>query len=483
MNLGISAVEFVSQAKAGTISVEEFLAKTLDRIKLVEDKVHAFISVDSQNALAKAKEIDKKIKSKDKVGNCFGMPVSIKDNICTAGIKTTCASKMLENFISPYDATVVSRLKSEDAIIIGKVNLDEFAMGSTTEFSYFGASRNPWNVDYVPGGSSGGSGVSVSAQECLISLGSDTGGSVRSPASFCSVVGLKPTYGLISRYGLVSFSNSIEQVGPMARTIEDVAFLLNIISGCDIHDNTTVKNERVDYVKDISSGISGKKIGIISQMIGEGVDKEVASATNNAISKLQDLGAECIPVSLDGVEHSVAAYYTIATAEASSNLSRYDNLRYGFDFGIEGYEFKAFVSKVRSNFGPEVTRRMLLGAFVLSAGYYGKYYLKAQKVRTMIKSQLDEAFKKVDFLISPTMPILPFKFGEKIDDPLKMYLTDINTITANLSGIPAISVPFEISSSGLPIGIQLFANSFEEKKLLQAAYALQETTNLPEVPL
>ena len=483
MNLGISATEFASQAKAGAISVEEFVAKTLDRIKLVEEKVHAFITVDSQNALAKAKEIDKKIKSKDKVGICFGMPVSIKDNICTAGMKTTCASKMLENFVAPYDATVVSRLKSEDAIIVGKVNLDEFAMGSTTEFSYFGTSRNPWNVDYVPGGSSGGSGVSVSALECLGSLGSDTGGSVRSPASFCSVVGLKPTYGLVSRYGLVSYANSIEQVGPMARTVEDVAFLLNIISGYDLHDNTTIKNDHVDYAKDISLGISGKKIGIITQMIGEGVDKEVVSATNRAISKLSELGAECIPVSLDAVEHSVAAYYTIASAEASSNLSRYDNLRYGFDFGTEGYEFKAFISKARSNFGPEVTRRMLLGAFVLSAGYYGRYYLKAQKVRAMIKAQLDEAFKKVDFLISPTMPILPFKVGEKIDDPLKMYLTDINTITANLSGIPAISVPFEISSSGLPIGIQLFANSFEEKKLLQAAFALQETTNLPEVPL
>ncbi len=483
MNLGISATEFVSQAKAGAISVEEFVAKTLDRIKLVEDKIHAFITVDSQNALDKAKEIDKKIRSKDKVGICFGMPVSVKDNICTAGIKTTCASKMLENFVAPYDATVVSRLKSEDAIIIGKVNLDEFAMGSTTEFSYFGPSRNPWNVDHVPGGSSGGSGVSVSAQECLASLGSDTGGSVRSPASFCSVVGLKPTYGLVSRYGLVSYANSIEQVGPMARTVEDVAFLLNIISGYDSHDNTSIKNEHVDYTKDITSGISGKKIGIITQMIGEGVDKEVASATNRAISKLQDLGAECVPVSLDAVEHSVAAYYTIASAEASSNLSRYDNLRYGFDFGTEGYEFKAFILKARSNFGPEVIRRMLLGAYVLSAGYYGKYYLKAQKVRAMIKAQLDEAFKKVDFLISPTMPILPYKVGEKIDDPLKMYLTDINTITANLSGIPAISVPFEISSSGLPIGVQLFANSFEEKKLLQAAYALQETTNLPEVPL
>lgn len=483
MNLGISAVEFVAQAKDGVISVEEFVAKTLDRIKKVDEKIHAFITVDTQNALDKAKEIDTKIKSKDKVGSYFGMPISIKDNICTAGIKTTCASKMLEDFVAPYDATVTSRLKSEDAIIIGKTNLDEFAMGSTTEFSYFGPTRNPWNPEYVPGGSSGGSGASVAALECLASLGSDTGGSVRSPASFCSVVGLKPTYGLVSRYGLVSYANSIEQVGPIAKTVEDVAFLLNILSGHDQHDNTTVHTGQVDYVKDLKSGIQGKKIGIISQMVGDGIDKEVASATNTAISKLQNLGAECIPISLDAVEHSVAAYYTIAAAEASSNLARYDNLRYGFDFNTEGYEFKAFVSKARSNFGPEVTRRMLLGAFVLSAGYYGKYYLKAQKVRTMIKAQLDGAFKKVDYLVSPTMPILPFKIGEKIDDPLKLYLTDINTVTANLSGIPAISVPFSMSSSGLPIGIQLFANSFKEKELLQAAHALQETAHLPEITL
>ncbi len=483
MNLGISATEFVSQVKEGTLSVEEFVAKTLERIHKVDGKIHAFITVDSQNALDQAKAIDKKIKSREKTGICFGMPISIKDNICTRGLKTTCASKMLENFVAPYDATVTSRLKSEDAIIIGKVNLDEFAMGSTTEFSSFGPTRNPWNVDYVPGGSSGGSGASVAALECLASLGSDTGGSVRSPASFCSVVGLKPTYGLISRYGLVSYANSIEQIGPIAKTVEDVAFLLNIISGHDAHDNTTAKNPSVDYVKDLKSGISGKKIGIISQMTGDGVDKEVASATNTAVSKLQDLGAQCVPISLDAVEHSVAAYYTIAAAEASSNLSRYDNLRYGFDFGTEGYEFKAFISKARSNFGPEVIRRMLLGAFVLSAGYYGKYYLKAQKVRAMIKAQLDEAFKQVDYLISPTMPILPFKVGEKIDDPLKLYLTDINTVTANLSGIPAISVPFAMSSSGLPIGIQLFANSFKEKELLQAAHALQGTTNLPEIAL
>ncbi len=483
MNLGISATEFISQVKHGSISVEEFTAKTIEHVKKVEEKVHAYITVDYENAMIHAKEIDKKLKLKERVGACLGMPISVKDNICTSGLKTTCASKMLENFISPYDATVVSKLKEAGAIIIGKTNLDEFAMGSTTEFSYFGPSKNPWNVEYVPGGSSGGSGVSVSARECTISLGSDTGGSVRSPASYCSVVGLKPTYGLVSRYGLVSYANSIEQIGPIARKVEDIAFVLNLIAGQDPHDNTTLDKPIVDYTKDLDFGISGKKIGIISQMTGEGVETDILSATKRAISKLENLGAECIPISLDSVEHSVAAYYTIASAEASSNLARYDNLRYGFDFGTEGYEFKAYVSKVRNNFGEEVTRRMLIGAFVLSAGYYGKYYLKAQRVRSMIKSQIDKAFQKVDLLISPTMPILPFKIGEKIDDPLKLYLTDINTITANLAEIPAISVPFEISGSGLPIGIQLFANSFEEKKLLQAAYALQGTTHLPEAKI
>ncbi|MEX0911203.1 MAG: amidase family protein, partial [Nitrosopumilaceae archaeon] len=278
------------------------------------------------------------------------------------------------------------------------------------------------------------------------------------------------------------FANSIEQIGPLARTVEDVALILNIISGHDPHDNTTLDNGKSDYTKDLDAGISGKKIGIISEMVGDGVDKDVVAATNRAVSKLQRLGAECIPISIDSAVHSVAAYYTIASAEASSNLARYDNIRYGYNFDLEGYEFNAYISKARGSFGPEVTRRMLLGAFVLSAGYYGKYYLKAQKVRSLIKSQLDEAFKKVDLLVAPTMPILPFKIGEKIDDPLTLYLLDINTIIANLAGIPAISVPYELAH-GLPIGIQFFANSMQEKSLLQAAYALHKTTNLPEVPI
>lgn len=482
MDLDISATEYIQLVRNGSFSVEEFISKTLERIRSVEDKVHAFITVNDEESLEKARQMDKKIQRNEKTGALLGMPVSIKDNLCTSGIRTTCASKMLENFIAPYDATVVSKLRQEDAIIIGKTNLDEFAMGSTTEFSFFGPSRNPWNTEFVPGGSSGGSGVSVSALECMMSLGSDTGGSVRSPASFCSVVGLKPTYGLVSRYGLVSYANSIEQVGPFARRVEDVALMMNVIGGLDPNDDTTIAHS-TNYLEGLESGIRGKKIGIIKQMIGEGVDPEVQSATQNAIARLEEQGAECVQISLDAVEHSVAAYYTIAAAEASSNLARYDNLRYGFDFGTEGFEFKAYVSKVRSNFGPEVTRRMLLGAFVLSAGYYGKYYLKAQQVRTLIKSQIDAAFKTADILISPTMPILPFKIGEKIDDPLTLYLLDINTITANLTGIPAISVPFEISKQGLPIGVQLFANSFEEKSLLQAAFSLQGTASLPGVPI
>ena len=481
MNLGITISQYLEQIKNGSLTVEEFTAKTIEQINKVEGSVHAYISL-NDNALSQAKQIDKKLKAKEKVGSCLGMPISIKDNICTKGMKTTCASKMLENFVAPYDATVVSNLKSQDAIITGKTNLDEFAMGISTEFSYFGPSKNPWNTDYVPGGSSGGSAVSVSALECMASLGSDTGGSVRNPASFCSVVGLKPTYGLVSRYGLISYANSIEQVGPMARTVEDTAFILNIISGIDSHDNTSFDSRKVDYTKDLDVGVEGKRIGIISEMTGEGVDKQVASATSKATSKLQELGAECSEVSLDSVKYYVATYYTIAATEAGSNLARYDNIRYGFDFDVEGYEYNAYISKARKNFGPEVTRRMILGSFVPSAGYVGKYFYKALKVRSKIKYEIEEAFKKFDLLIAPTIPILPFKIGEKIDDPLSLYLLDINTIVANLSGIPAISVPYEIAH-GLPIGMQLFANLAQEKTLFEAAHALEKTTSLPGVPI
>lgn len=481
MSLKISALDFVQGVKNGNISAEDFVAKTIERIENVDEKLHAFLSV-NKDAVNQAREIDKKVKSGDKVGSCFGMPISIKDNICIKGSKTTCASKMLEDFVAPYDATVISKLKEEDAIFVGKANLDEFAMGLTTEFSAYGPSKNPWNTEYVPGGSSGGSAVSVSAFECVTSLGSDTGGSVRNPASFCSVVGYKPTYGLISRYGLISYANSIEQIGPLTRTVKDAAFMLNIISGLDQNDNTTVDNKNEDYLQEIESGIEGKKIGIIKEMMGDGIDPAVVSATKNAISKLESLGATCEEISIDMVKYSVAAYYTITATEAGSNLARYDNLRYGYDFSVEGYEFNSYISKARTKLGPEVTRRMILGGYVPSAGHAGKYFLKALKVKSKLTREIDDAFKKFDFLIAPTVPIMPFKIGEKIDDPIALFLVDLNTVTANLTGKPAISVPFEISN-GLPIGIQILADSMNDKSLLQAAYALEQTVSLPEVPI
>lgn len=480
MSLDISALKYIDEIKNGNISCEDFIAKTLEQIEKYDDDIHAFLSL-NPDVIKQAQEIDKKIKTNQKLGRCFGMPISIKDNICIKGTKTTCASKVLQDFTAPYDATVVSKLKSEDAILIGKVNLDEFAMGLTTEFSAYGLTKNPWNKNYIPGGSSGGSAASVSALECIASLGSDTGGSVRNPASFCSVVGYKPTYGLISRYGLVSYSNSIEQIGPMTKTVEDTAFLLNIIAGKDPHDDTTIESQE-DYLSEIDSEIQGKKIGIIKEMMGQGTHKEVISATNRAISKLEDQGAKTEEITIDMVDYSVAAYYTITATEAGSNLARYDNIRYGFDFSQEGYEFNSYISKARKNFGPEVTRRMIVGGFVPSAGHAGKYYGKAMKVKSKLTKEVEEAFKKVDFLIAPTVPILPFKIGEKIDDPVALFLVDFNTVTANLSGIPGISVPFEISN-GLPIGIQLLAKSNHDKELLQAAYALQKTVKLPEVPL
>lgn len=481
MNLKISALQYVEEIKNGNISCEEFVAKTLEHTEKIDEKLHAYISF-NDDALEQAKKIDKKITLKEKVGKCFGMPISIKDNICIKETRTTCASRMLEDFIAPYDATVISKLKQEDAILIGKVNLDEFAMGLTTEFSAYGPTKNPWNTDYVPGGSSGGSAVSVSAFECLASLGSDTGGSVRNPASFCSVVGYKPTYGLISRYGLVSYANSIEQIGPLTRTVEDTAFLLNIISGLDPMDNTTVDNNEEDYLNEIDSNMKGKKFGIIKEMIGEGTSKEIISATNSAITKFEEMGATSEEISLDMVEYSVAAYYTITATEAGSNLARYDNLRYGYNLPLEGFEFNSYIAKARKKFGPEVTRRIILGGFVPSSGHAGKYFLKALKVKSKLTAEINDAFKKVDYLIAPTVPIPPFKIGEKIDDPVSLFLVDFNTVTANLTGKPAISIPFEITN-GLPIGMQLLAKPMEDKSLLQAAYALQKTVNLPEVPL
>ena len=481
MNLKTSILDYINDVKSGAFTVEEFTSATIQRIKDVDGDVHAYLSL-NESAIDDAKIIDKKISAGEKVGVCYGFPISIKDNICITGSKTTCASKMLENFVAPYTATVVDKLQNEDAIITGKTNLDEFAMGLTTEFSAYGPTKNPWNLKYVPGGSSGGSAASVAADECLASLGSDTGGSVRNPASFCSVVGLKPTYGLISRYGLISYANSIEQIGPVTKTVKDCGFLLNIIAGQDSNDDTTIDNTNSDYLNDIEQGIDGKKIGIIKEMTSDGLSPEVSAAAKDAIQDFEKLGANCEEVSLPTIPYTVAAYYTITSTEAGSNLARYDNIRYGYDLDSEGYEYNSYISKSRAKFGPEVTRRIILGGFVPSAGHAGKYFLKALKVKSKLISEVNNAFEKYDFLISPTAPVQPFQFGEKIDDPVTLMLLDYNTVTANLTGKPAISVPYRVTD-GLPIGMQIIGNSKSEKSLLQAAYALESKTELPEVPL
>jgi aspartyl-tRNA(Asn)/glutamyl-tRNA(Gln) amidotransferase subunit A len=383
---------------------------------------------------------------------------------------------MLDGYIPPYDATVVERLQQAGAIIVGKANLDEFAMGSTTEFSRHGTTRNPWDIGRVPGGSSGGSAASVAALECAASLGSDTGGSVRCPASFCSVVGVKPTYGLISRYGLVSYSNSLEQIGPLGRTVPDVVSVLNVIAGADENDHTTASG-RPSYALRERKGL---RVALVREFL-EGADPAVSKVIHKAVDTLSSQGCRCEEASIASVQYSLASYYTIATAEASSNLARYDNVRYGFDMSPEGYEWNSYFAKARGNFGEEVKRRIIVGSYVLSSGYYGKYYLKAQQVRSLLKRELKALLKKYDVLIGPTMPILPFKIGEKIDDPLKMYLVDIDTVVANLTGMPAISVPAGFAD-GLPVGLQIIADEFQEQTMLDAAHLFEQAAKVQRSP-
>jgi aspartyl-tRNA(Asn)/glutamyl-tRNA(Gln) amidotransferase subunit A len=464
--------------KNGEFTAEEYVCQLIERIKKVDYKINSFITINN-NAIAQAQQIDKKIRSDLTVGSLVGIGVGVKDNISTAGLKTTCASKMLSDYIPPYDATVIKRLKDKDAIIIGKLNLDEFAMGSTTEWSYYGLTKNPWNLDYVCGGSSGGSAASIAAQLCTVSLGSDTGGSVRCPASFCSVIGFKPTYGLVSRYGLISYSNSLEQIGPLGKTVSDIRNIMEVISGKDTNDNTTIdtkKNNKNNYNDNENKKYNQQRIGLLKELIN-GADEPVYQCLYSALDKFNEFGFTHEESSLNSTEYALASYYIIATAEASSNLARFDNIRYGFELNPDEYEWNTYFSKTRGNFGDEVKRRIIVGTFVLSSGYYGKYYLKAHRVRELIKSELKKLFKKYDLLVSPTVPVLPFKIGEKIDDPLKMYLIDINTVLANLAGIPAISIPIGFKN-GLPIGLQIMADEFQEKKLLDAAELLEKSINI-----
>jgi len=476
--LSSNAADIATQIKNGSVSTEEYIIKILEHTKKVESNVHAYLSLNDL-AIERAKQIDGAVKRGEKLGRLAGIAIAVKDNICTRGMKTTCASKMLENYVPPYNATVIERLEREGAVIIGKTNLDEFAMGSTTEFSRFKATRNPWDNERVPGGSSGGSAASLAAGEATLALGSDTGGSIRCPASFCSVVGLKPTYGLVSRFGLVSFANSLELIGPMGRSVYDVALMLSCIAGRDSMDHTTLDVDTKDYTTTLKHGVKGLKIGLVKEMISD-TDEHVSKSIYDAAGKFESLDADVEEVSMDSLRYALASYYTIAMAEASSNLARYDGIRYGTSMNPEGFEWNSYYTKVRSNFGDEVKRRIIIGTYVLSSGYYGKYYLKAQKVRTLIKQEFAALFKTYDLLIAPTMPILPFKIGEKIIDPLQMYMADIDTVAANLAGIPSISVPCAFAD-GLPIGLQIMGNHLSEELLLRAAHAFEEVTDVRKV--
>jgi aspartyl-tRNA(Asn)/glutamyl-tRNA(Gln) amidotransferase subunit A len=476
----LTAEQIVKGVKNRDFSAEEYISQILERIEKIDRRINAFTIVDDNGALKKARSIDKKIRDGEdekNIGSLAGVAVGIKDNICTSGLKTTCASKMLEDYVSPYDATVIKKLKDSDAIIVGKLNLDEFAMGSTTEFSTYGATRNPWNVNYVAGGSSGGSAASVAALECAVSLGSDTGGSVRCPASFCSVVGMKPTYGRVSRFGLISYANSLEQIGPIGKTVSDTIMVMNSIAGMDDNDQTTLNNEAQKYTPQSKRNI---RVGLVKELV-EGTEPEISRCIYSAMDLFSRSDCKCEETSMKSIEFALASYYTIAMAEASSNLARYDNIRYGFDSSPDSYEWNTYFAKVRSKFGEEVKRRIIIGTYVLSSGYYGKYYLKAQQVRTKLKEELSSLYKKYDVLIAPTMPVLPFKFGEKIDDPLKMYMIDIDTVIANLTGIPAISVPAGFSK-GLPIGLQIMADELQEQTLFEAASLFESTASVQRSP-
>ena len=475
-----SIKELVKKIQDKEISCVEVVDYYIKEIEKKEDKIDAFLLLQTEDALKKAKELDEKIAKGEKVGRLVGIPIAIKDNMCTRGVKTTCASKMLEDFVPPYDATVIKKLEEEDAILIGKTNLDEFAMGSSTENSAFKITKNPIDTTRVPGGSSGGSAAAVGAEMVPLALGSDTGGSIRQPASFCGIVGMKPTYGLVSRYGLIAFGSSLDQIGPFSMTVEDNAYLLNILAGEDELDGTTAKGlDKKDYTENIDSGIEGMKIGIPKEFIEEeGLDPEIKDVILKDIEALRELGAEVEEFSLPATKDGLAPYYIISSAEASSNLARFDSIRYGYRTK-EFTSVEELVEKSRSEgFGREVKRRIMLGTYALSSGYYDAYYNKAQKFRAKLKQDFKEAYKKYDIIIGPVSPILPFKIGERCEDPTAMYLADIYTININLATVPALSMPGGKSSDGLPIGLQLIGDVFTEEKIYKVAYALEKKLNL-----
>lgn len=482
MNIEMLTVEGIRNGIAGRrFSAREVVASIFSRIYDKEPIIDGYITLCREKALAEAEAVDEKVKNGETIGSLAGVPVAIKDNICTDGTKTTCASKMLQDFVPPYDATVISRLKGADAIIIGKTNMDEFAMGSSTENSAFKKTRNPWDPERVPGGSSGGSAAVVAAGMAAAALGSDTGGSVRQPAAFCGVVGMKPTYGLVSRYGLVAFGSSLDQIGPISRNVRDSAILLQALQGMDIMDGTSVRQYLTeDYTADIEAGIEGMRIAVPVECFHSGLDEEIAASVRNAAEKLSSLGAIVEDIQMPISEEGLSAYYIISSAEAGSNLARYDGIRYGHR-AVEFSNLEQLVEKSRSEgFGDEVKRRVMLGTYVLSSGYYDAYYNKAQKLRKKIREQFSDIFRHYDIILSPVSPVLPFKIGERIHDPIKMYLADIYTVNVNLAGVPALSMPCGFSREGLPIGIQLIGPHYGEKKLFRSAYALEGLLELSQ---
>ncbi|MEM9903809.1 MAG: Asp-tRNA(Asn)/Glu-tRNA(Gln) amidotransferase subunit GatA [Cyanobacteria bacterium P01_D01_bin.44] len=456
-------------------SAVEIAQAYLDKVEALEPKLHSFLTVTADKALTQAQQVDAKIAAGEAIEPLAGIPIALKDNLCTQGIRTTCASKILENFVPPYESTVTQRLAAAGAVFLGKTNMDEFAMGSSTETSAFQLTSNPWDLARVPGGSSGGSAAAVAADEAPIALGSDTGGSIRQPASFCGVVGLKPTYGLVSRYGLVAFASSLDQIGPFGRTVEDAAILLGAIAGYDPKDSTSLNVKIPDYTQHLKTDLKGKRIGLIKETFGEGLDASVNDAIQTAIAQLKDLGAEVQEISCPNFSYGLPTYYIIAPSEASSNLARYDGVKYGRR--REDDNLISMYAKTRAEgFGAEVKRRIMIGTYALSAGYYDAYYLKAQKVRTLIKQDFEKAFEAVDVLLSPTVPTTAFKAGEKVDDPLSMYLSDLMTITVNLAGLPGMSLPCGFDSAGLPIGLQLISNALREDQLFEVGSAYEQAT-------
>ena len=473
--MGETAVGLGKKIKAKEISVTEAVRASLDAIKAKEEKVNSFVTVDEEGALKRAKEVQKLIDSGSLTGPLAGVPVAIKDNMCTKGLLTTCSSKILENFVPTYTAEAVRRLEDAGAVIIGKTNMDEFAMGSTTETSAYGETKNPWNMAHVPGGSSGGSCAAVSAEECSFALGSDTGGSIRQPSSFCGVTGMKPTYGTVSRYGLIAYGSSLDQIGPVAKDVTDCATVLEIIAGHDTKDATSVSCEDTDFTAALVDDVKGMKIGIPKDYFGEGLNIEVREAVLSAVRTLEEKGAVVEEFDLGLVKYAIPAYYVIACAEASSNLARFDGVKYGYR--TKEYEgLHNMYKKSRSEgFGAEVKRRIMLGSFVLSSGYYDAYYLKALRVKGLIKKAFDEAFAKYDVIIAPAAPTTAPKLGESLKNPIQMYLGDIYTISVNLAGLPGISLPCGMDKNGLPVGIQMIGDCFKEKNIIRAAYSFEQT--------